>query len=79
MERSNFICCLVGFLTAKHPNISGKDLRIIIDQRLLESQLGIIGSESNDENLFQDLLDETIFSVMGRGINRDQRRSVMLK
>lgn len=76
MERSNLICCLVGYFTAKHPTISSIDLRIMIDQRLQESQLTLLGHEENDINLMQDLLDETIFSVMGRGINREQRRSV---
>mgnify|MGYP001568658543 CR=1 FL=1 len=79
MERSNLICCLVGFFTAKHPSISSDDLKIEIDNRLIESQMTPLGTEPNDSNLLQDLLDETIFSVMGRGINRSQRRSVMNK
>ena len=76
MERSNFICCLVGFLTAKHPSISSTDLKIKIDERLFESQMTPLGTEPHDTDLLQDLLDETMFSVMGRGINRNMRRSV---
>ena len=76
MERSNFICCLVGYITAKHTSISSTDLKIKIDERLFESQMTPLGTESHDTDLLQDLLDETMYSVMGRGINRKLRRNM---
>lgn len=75
MERERLICCLVGKFTALQPSINPKDLRIKIDQHLQESNLTTLGSEPNDNELLQDLLDETIISVIGSGINRKMRRS----
>lgn len=79
MERSNLICCLVGRYSALNPNLDSKDLLILIDQHLAECQITSIGSEDGDLDLIQDLLDETIFSVLGRGINRKQRRAGGIK
>ena len=75
MERNNLICCLVGWYSAKNPNITADDLRITIDQHLTESQMSTLGTEDGDVQLMQDLLDETIFSVFGRHVNRKQRRA----
>lgn len=75
MERDRLICCLVGRFVALEPSISSVDLKIKIDQHLQECNLTSIGTEEGDVELLQDLLDETIFSVLGRGINRKMRRS----
>lgn len=75
MERERLICCLVGKFTALQPSINSQDLRIKIDQHLQECNLTILGSEPNDTELLQELLDETMISVIGSGINREMRRS----
>ena len=74
MERDKLICCLVGRFVALQPSISSGDLKIKIDQHLQKCNLTIIGSEEGDVDLLQDLLDETMFSVLGAGINRKTRR-----
>lgn len=74
MERDKLICCLVGRFVALEPGISSGDLKIKIDQHLQKCNLTIIGSEEGDVDLLQDLLDETMISVLGAGINRKQRR-----
>lgn len=74
MERSNLICMLVGWFTAKKPDITANDLRIQIDQSLTDSKLTTIGTEPNDLQLLQELLGEAMISVMGKGINRETRR-----
>ena len=74
MERDKFICFLSGGFVALQPTISGEDLKIKIDQRLAECNLTSLGSEPNDGELIQNLLDETIISVLGQGINRKMRR-----
>lgn len=74
MERDRLICCLVGRFTALEPNLNAEDLRIKIDQHLQECNLTSLGTEPNDLELMQDLLDETIISVLGQGINRKMRR-----
>jgi len=76
MERDKLICCLVGKFTALEPNISSADLKLKIDNSLIDSKLTPLGTESGDADLLQDLLDETIISVLGQGINRKLRRSV---
>ena len=76
MERDRLICCLVGRYSTLNPSINADDLRIKIDQHLAECNLTSLGTESNDKELMQDLLDETIISVLGRGINRKMRRTI---
>lgn len=76
MERERLICCLVGKFVTLDPSITSQDLRIKIDQYLLESNLTGLGTEPNDIDLLQDLLDETMISVLGSGINRKNRRMV---
>ena len=76
MERDRLICCLLGKYTALQPNISPEDLRVKIDQHLIECQFTPLGTEHGDNDLLQDLLDETMFSVIGRGVNREMRRKV---
>lgn len=74
MERSNLICMLVGWFTAKKPDITPDDLRIQIDQSLTDSKLTTLGTEPNDLQLLEELLGETMISVLGKGINRKTRR-----
>lgn len=76
MERDRLICCLVGKFSALDRNITADDLRVKIDQHLQECNFTSIGTEEGDLELLQDLLDETMMSVMGAGINRKMRRDV---
>ncbi len=73
MERNNLICCLVGWYSAKKPNINGNDLKIEIDNHLFASKFTPLGTEDNE--LLDELIGETIMSVIGRGFNRKDRRS----
>lgn len=72
MERNNLICSLFGWYSAKIPNIKGEDLKIMIDNSLMESHLTPLGKEDNQ--LLDELLGEIMISVMGKGINRETRR-----
>jgi len=74
VERDRLICCLVGKFSALEPNITAEDLRIKIDQHLQECNFTSIGTEDDDLELFDDLLNETMMSVIGSGINRKMRR-----
>ena len=74
MEREKLICMLVGYYTAKHPNTTGEDLSIYLDQQLIEANQPKLGKD--DIELLDSLLAETIIKVLGTGINRSQRRSV---
>ena len=74
MERSNLICWLQGWFTAKEPNISAVDLKIKLDNSLIESGITPLGTEPNDLEIMRELLAETMIHVMGRGINRETRR-----
>ena len=65
---------MVGWFSGKNPNISSTDLRISIDDSLFESKFTPIGTEPNDLQLLDELLAETMMSVMGKGINRKTRR-----
>lgn len=78
MERERLICCLVGKYSALDNTIDAQDIRIKIDQHLQACNMSTLGMEKGDDELLQDLLDETIFSVLGAGINRKTRRSLTL-
>jgi len=75
MERDRLICCLVGKYSALDKTIQAEDLRIKIDQHLEQFNMIPLGQEEGDDDLMQDLLDETIFSVLSGGFNRKYRRS----
>lgn len=75
LEREKLICMLVGRYTAKNPNIDAVGLRIQIDQHLIECHQPPLGIDDND--LLQELIDETIISVLGQGINRKTRRTIL--
>ena len=74
MERSNLICCLVGWFSAKRPGCSADDLRILVDQALQDSHMVPIGGEPNDKQLLEELLGEITIHVLGTGLNRSTRR-----
>ena len=74
MERDRLICCLVGKYSALDKTIDANDLRIKIDQHLSQVNMMPLGQEPGDTELMQDLLDETIFSVLSAGVNRKARR-----
>jgi len=74
IEREKLICCLVGRYSALNPNISGKDLQISIDQHLLKCNMLPLGKDDTD--LLEQLLGETIISILLQGINRKTRRNV---
>jgi hypothetical protein len=76
MERSYLICCLAGWFTAKEPNLKADDLKMKIDERLIDSQMTPLGTEKDDLQLLDDLIDEALMSVIGRGFNRSDRRLV---
>ena len=76
MERDRLICCLIGWYSALNPEIKAEDLRIDIDEHLIKSKFTPLGTEPNDLELMQELLDETIMSIFGRRINRKMRRAV---
>jgi len=74
MERDRLICCLAGRYAALYPEDTAEDLRIRIDQHLVECQFTGLGNEEGDIELMQDLLDETVIASFGQGINRKMRR-----
>ena len=77
MERDRLICCLVGWYTRDNPSISSTNLKIKLDNHLINSKFTPLGTEPYDVDLLQDLLDETIMSVLGRGFNRKDRRKLL--
>ena len=74
MERSNLICMLVGWHTAKNPNMNHVDLKIEIDNDLLNAKFTPLGTEDKDLQLMDELLGETMMYVIGKGYNRKDRR-----
>ena len=76
MQRDRLICCLVGKYSALNKTIDAQDLKTLVDQHLQGCNLLPLGQEKGDEELMQDLLDETIFSILNTGkFNRKTRRS----
>jgi len=74
MERDHLICCLFGRITASKPDIDSIDLRIELDNILMDSKFTPIGTETNDIQLLNELIGELQMSLMGRGYNRKDRR-----
>jgi hypothetical protein len=72
MERTNLICCLLGWYCGRNPNILGEDLKILIDQHLIQCNLGPLTTQ--DIALLEELLADQMVSVMGAGMNREMRR-----
>lgn len=75
MERNWLICGLLGWFCAKEPNITSENLRIKIDQMLLESKFTPLGTEKSDLQLLDEMIGEFTMSVIGRGFNRKDRRT----
>lgn len=72
MERNYLMCALIGKHIALNQNIQGKQLRELIDEELLDSCMTPLGKE--DDQFLSEILAEIMISVMGKGINRGQRR-----
>jgi hypothetical protein len=79
MERSYYICTYIGYLAAKNPGMTAEDLKIAIDERLIECHFTPLGTEPGDVQLLEDVISETFMSVIGRGFNRAARRVVLKK
>ena len=74
MERNYLICSLLGWFCAKETDINGPDLKIKIDQVLVDSKFTPLGTEHTDTQLLDEAAAELLMSVMGRGFNRKDRR-----
>ena len=74
MERNYLICALTGWFSAKEKSLDGIDLKIMIDQRLIDSGFPTLGSEKGDDQLLLEMEAELLMSVMGAGVNRKDRR-----
>jgi len=74
MERNHLICALLGWFSAKQKSLDGPDLKIMIDQRLIECGFPPLGSEKDDHQLLLEMESELLMSVMGAGVNRKDRR-----
>ena len=74
MERNYLICGLIGWFCAKDPGIDGIDLNIKIDQVLQDSGFTLIGTEKDDTQLLDEMIAEFLLSLIGRNINRQDRR-----
>lgn len=74
MERRNLICLLVGWHSAKNQNLEAGDVKILIDNELMDAKFTPLGTESGDVELLQELLAETMMYVIGKGYNRKDRR-----
>lgn len=72
MERNWLICVLMGYISRDDPNIIGADLRIKIDNRLIDS--GFTPLDENDLQLMGEVEAELLMSVIGSGHNRKDRR-----
>lgn len=77
MERNYLIAMLIGRYVALDQNISADDLRYKIDEELTKSCM--IPIDKNDIQLLDEVLAEAMINVMGKGINRDQRRNMGVK
>ena len=76
MERNYLICALTGWFSAKQESLKGNDLKIMIDQRLIDSGFSTLGSEKGDTQLLLEMESELLMSVMGRKFNRKDRRKI---
>ena len=74
MERNYLICVLLGKYIALKPDSTSDDLRYHIDEQLQRCCLPLLGAESGDNVLLQELTGEIMIYVLGQGINRKQRR-----
>jgi len=72
MERNYLICALMGKFVEQNHSITSIDLRIKIDQALQISCMTPLNS--NDIELLDEVTGEMMIHVIGRKINRSQRR-----
>jgi len=76
ISRDRLICCLVGKYSVEDKTIDAQDLRIRVDQHLISCNLLPLGDEPGDVELMEELMNETILSVLNSGkMNRRARRS----
>jgi hypothetical protein len=74
MKRTYLICSLIGWHVAKNPSITAAEIKIAIDDQLIESHFTPLGSEPGDVQLLEELIGETMMWVIGQGWNRKLRR-----
>ncbi len=72
MERNYLICALMGKFVEQNHSITSIDLRIKIDQALQVSCMTPLNS--NDAELLDEVTGEMMIHVIGKKINRSQRR-----
>ncbi len=76
MERSHLICGLIGQFCAEDQSVDSLDLRVKIDQVLIDSGFTVLGSEEGDTELLDEMIGEFQMSLIGRGYNRKDRRKI---
>lgn len=72
MERNYLICALMGKFVEQDHSISTIDLRVKIDQALEVSCMTPLNI--GDTQLLDEVTGEMMIHVIGRKINREQRR-----
>lgn len=75
MERSHYLCIVMGRLTERYPNITGPELRISLDQQLIKSNMPTLGKD--DLELLDGIFSELVISVLSQGKNRKDRRMIV--
>lgn len=73
MERDKLICMLIGYYVAKMQNINEYDMQILIDQNLVRANY--LPLNDQDKELIQELIDESSWFVISKGVNRETRRT----
>lgn len=73
MERNWLICLLIGKYVALG-HLTSDSLRYQIDQDLLTACFTPIGQEPGDLDFLDEILGEAMMFVIGKGVNRKQRR-----
>lgn len=76
MERTWLICGMLGYFCEKIPNITSQDLKLKIDNFLLDSKFTPLGTEEGDLQLLDEMISELTMSALGRGFNRSDRRKI---
>ena len=76
MERNYLICGLIGQFCAENQSVDSTDLKIKIDQVLIDSGFTVLGSEEGDAELLDEMIGEFQMSLIGRGYNRKDRRKI---
>jgi len=64
---------LIGYYVAKMQNINEYDMQILIDQNLVRANY--LPLNDQDKELIQELIDESSWFVISKGVNRETRRT----